>query len=82
ELLYVCNNASWAIGEIANAVDREVPPWVPAIMSRLVDIIGQKTSDPKLVENVCITVGRLGSACPEKLAPDLPRYMETMICRQ
>lgn len=24
ELLYVCNNASWAIGEIANAGDKEV----------------------------------------------------------
>lgn len=24
EMLYVCNNASWAIGEIANAVEKEV----------------------------------------------------------
>eukprot|EP00903_Cladosiphon_okamuranus_P010633 g10055.t1 len=75
ELLYVCNNASWAIGEIANAGDKEVvAPWVPGIMSRLVDIMSRKTTDPKLVENVCITVGRLGSACPEALAPDFPRY--------
>ncbi|CAM9616045.1 unnamed protein product, partial [Hapterophycus canaliculatus] len=75
ELVYVCNNASWAIGEIANAAEKEVvKPWVPGIMSRLVDIISKKTTDPKLVENVCITVGRLGSACPESLAPDLARY--------
>ncbi|CAM9750697.1 unnamed protein product, partial [Scytosiphon promiscuus] len=75
ELVYVCNNASWAIGEIANAADKEVvAPWVPGIMSRLVDIISKKTTDPKLVENVCITIGRLGSAFPESLAPDLVRY--------
>lgn len=50
-----------------------VAPWVPGIMVRLVDIIGQRTTDPKLVENASITVGRLGLACPETLAPDLER---------
>ena len=46
---------------------------MPGMMTRLVEIMDKKTTDPKLVENVSITVGRLGLAFPEVLAPDLER---------
>lgn len=44
-------------------------------MNRLVEIISNVSTDPKLVENVSITIGRLGLACPEVLAPDLERFV-------
>lgn len=40
EMVYVCNNASWAIGEIANAADKEVrPPTFFRLLFRLLLVL-------------------------------------------
>jgi len=50
-------------------------PHIPAVMPLLMDIVLQRT-DPQptvsLLENACITIGRLGLACPDTVARYLP----------
>jgi len=73
-LYSVCNNASWAIGEIAmKAGSAHMAPYVPTIMLYLQPIL--LGSDPEqmrsLLENASITIGRLAYACADQVAPHL-----------
>jgi transportin-1 len=78
----VCNNASWAIGEMAVKVGDPIRPYAAAVVQKLQPIIdppldeeGNRTLRPNrtLEENACITTGRLGFVCPDVIAPMLNR---------
>lgn len=70
----VCNNASWALGEIALQFGDEMRPWIGTIFTPLQMILchAPEQQIPRtLQENVAITVGRLGCVAPDVLAPQL-----------
>jgi len=73
----VCNNASWAIGEIAVQVGADMQPYVEAMLARLIPIMRMRESVNKsLVENTAITIGRLGLVAPELGAARLEEYVQ------
>jgi hypothetical protein len=69
-----CNNAVWAIGEIAMRVGGEMQPMVAPIMSKLIELINGYWPR-NLIENVAITIGRLGLVCPQAVAPYLEEFI-------
>lgn len=55
----VCNNASWAIGEIAyHLTPAELAPHVAAVLQRIAPILNMPRVAPRLAENLSITVAR------------------------
>ncbi|KOS17243.1 Importin subunit beta-2 [Escovopsis weberi] len=70
----VVNNACWSSGEIAMQHLKGMEPWVPDLLSRFVDIMGNPGVPRGLVENAAIAVGRLGLGNSEQLAPALPKF--------
>jgi len=73
---HLCNNASWAIGEIAIKVGGDVMrPYVQEISRLLILLVNDDTIRNELLENGAITLGRLGLLCPEVLAPVLEHFL-------
>ena len=75
----VCNNAAWAVGEIAlqyNGDATVLEPFVPALIQRLVPILLNPKSPKSLSENAAVTIGRLGLVCPALVAPDLGTFSQ------
>ncbi|KAI5452311.1 hypothetical protein NCC49_000874 [Naganishia albida] len=73
----VCNNATWAIGEIAlqHAADATpLEPFVAPIIERLVPILCNPRSQRSLSENAAVTIGRIGLVCPAPIAPHLEHF--------
>jgi len=65
----ICNNASWGIGEIAMRVQPEqICQFIGQIIHKIGIVVGN-TQDyhENLVENVTITIGRLGIVCPSQV---------------
>ncbi|KTG07372.1 hypothetical protein cypCar_00004974 [Cyprinus carpio] len=51
ELISVCNNATWAIGEISIQMGSEMQPYVPMVLQQLVEIINRPNTPKTLLEN-------------------------------
>ncbi|KTG43331.1 hypothetical protein cypCar_00006704 [Cyprinus carpio] len=75
EFISVCNNATWAIGEIAMQMGMEMQPFVALVLNNLVEIINRPNTPKTLLENTAITIGRLGYVCPQEVAPMLPQFI-------
>ncbi|XP_046751407.1 transportin-1 [Diprion similis] len=75
EFISVCNNATWAIGEISIKLGADTSPYVPLILSQLIDIINRPNAPKTLLENTAITIGRLGYVCPHDVAPMLQQFV-------
>ncbi|KTG36519.1 hypothetical protein cypCar_00026644 [Cyprinus carpio] len=60
EFISVCNNATWAIGEICMQMGVEMQPYVALVLPHLVEIINRPNTPKTLLENTAITIGRLG----------------------
>eukprot|EP00053_Salpingoeca_punica_P016079 m.149929 g.149929 ORF g.149929 m.149929 type:complete len:650 (-) comp16870_c2_seq1:1041-2990(-) len=71
----VCNNAAWAIGEIAMKYGQNIQVFLRAIVEKLVLIIHRPHTPKMLMENIAITLGRLGYVCPAELAPHLRTFI-------
>jgi len=80
----VSNNASWAIGEICIKVPNLMDPYLDAIVPALVSVLQrppgmgpgmQQMSRHQLNTNVCITLGRLGVGCGDKMGKHLPSFL-------
>uniref|UniRef100_A0A8C8ID13 Transportin-1 n=1 Tax=Oncorhynchus tshawytscha TaxID=74940 RepID=A0A8C8ID13_ONCTS len=81
ELISVCNNATWAIGEISIQMGAEMQPYVTMVLHQLVEIINRPNTPKTLLENTGtttrwpITIGRLGYVCPQEVAPMLQQFI-------
>lgn len=75
ELISVCNNATWAIGEIAVKMGGEMQSYVPIVLPQLILIINRPNTPKTLMENTAITIGRLGLVCPKEVAPHLQHFV-------
>ncbi|RKO95044.1 ARM repeat-containing protein, partial [Caulochytrium protostelioides] len=70
----VCINAIWAVGEIALQTGAEMAHWAPPLLERLIAILCGPPMTRTLLENVAITIGRLGVVVPELIAPHLETF--------
>ncbi|KAK5608335.1 Transportin-2 [Crenichthys baileyi] len=75
EFISVCNNATWAIGEISMQMGAEMQPYVGMVLPNLVEIINRPNTPKTLLENTAITIGRLGFVCPQEVAPQLQHFI-------
>uniref|UniRef100_A0A669R244 Transportin-1 n=1 Tax=Phasianus colchicus TaxID=9054 RepID=A0A669R244_PHACC len=79
EFISVCNNATWAIGEICMQMGAEMQPYVQMVLNNLVEIINRPNTPKTLLENTgrlpSITIGRLGFVCPQEVAPMLQQFI-------
>jgi transportin-1 len=79
EAISVCNNAAWAVGEIALQFANDpqnIQPYVPSLIERLVPILLNQRSPKSLSENAAVTIGRIGLVCPAAVAPDLATFAQ------
>ncbi len=83
EEVLVCNNACWAIGEIAtrwgtytnsSGAPNPTHNYVFPIMEKLVPLLHFTETDGSLCTNVALAISRLALACPNALAPTLPAF--------
>lgn len=75
DYISVCNNATWAIGEISIKLGAETKPYVPLVLGQLIDVINRNVMPKTLLENTAITIGRLGYVCPYEVAPHLQQFI-------
>ncbi|KAJ8986236.1 hypothetical protein NQ317_009942 [Molorchus minor] len=71
----VCNNATWAIGEISIKLGADTRNYVSLVLNQLIDIINRPNTPKTLLENTAITIGRLGYVCPHDVAPMLHQFV-------
>lgn len=79
ECISVCNNAAWAVGEIALQYASDPSPFEPfvqALIERLIPILLNTKSPKSLSENAAVTIGRIGLVCPGKVAPNLATFAQ------
>ncbi|XP_039489315.1 transportin-1-like isoform X2 [Drosophila santomea] len=74
DFIEVCNNATWAIGEICLKLGEETKQYIHLVLSDLIIIINRQNMPKTLLENAAITIGRLGYVCPDEVAPYLPEF--------
>ncbi|XP_050403950.1 transportin-1 isoform X2 [Patella vulgata] len=75
EFISVCNNATWAIGEISLKMGAEMEPYVKLVITPLIDIINRPNTPKTLLENTAITIGRIGLVCAQEVAPLLQQFI-------
>ncbi|XP_035907928.1 transportin-1 [Anopheles stephensi] len=75
EYISVCNNATWAIGEISIKLMEDTKPYIPMVLGPLIEIINNVNTPKTLLENTAITIGRLGLVCPVEVAPSLQQFV-------
>lgn len=51
EFISVCNNATWAMGEISIKLGPETRPYIPLVLNQLIDIINRPNTPKTLLEN-------------------------------
>ena len=56
EFISVCNNATWAIGEISVMLGAEMSEFIPAVSNQLIQIINRPRTPKTLLENTGIWV--------------------------
>ena len=73
--LSVCNNATWAIGEISVKLGAETRPYIPMFLNQLVVIINISTTPKTLLENT--GEFKVLFTC-EKHRPSVPRFSSSL----
>ncbi|TRY69340.1 hypothetical protein TCAL_10188 [Tigriopus californicus] len=71
----VCNNATWAAGEIAVKLGPDMKRFVVNLLPPLIVIINRNNTPKTLLENTAITIGRMGLVCPHEVAPSLNQFI-------
>ncbi|XP_058802239.1 transportin-1 isoform X2 [Phymastichus coffea] len=56
EYISVCNNATWAIGEISIKLGPETSTYIPLILNQLIDIINRPNTPKTLLENTGVVL--------------------------
>jgi len=61
ELISVCNNATWAIGEIAIKLGADMRTYVPMVLNQLIIVINYPSTPKTLLENTGSNLKKLTS---------------------
>ncbi|KAK4318649.1 hypothetical protein Pmani_010366 [Petrolisthes manimaculis] len=75
EVTSVCNNATWAIGEISVKLGSDMRVYINLVLKDLIFIMNKPNTSKTLLENTAITIGRLGYVCPNDVAPVLQQFI-------
>ncbi|KMZ85575.1 transportin [Plasmodium vivax Brazil I] len=76
----VSNNASWAIGEISIHINPQyMEVYVDEIIKQLIYICQNSKYHGCLLQNICITLGRLSSTYPKKIIFYFPQFLKTWL---
>ena len=75
EHISVCNNATWAAGEISVKMGAEMKQYIQLLLPPLIIIINRPNTPKTLLENTAITIGRMGLVCPAEVAPSLTQFV-------
>lgn len=75
EYISVCNNAIWAIGEIAIQLGSDTSQFINLLLEPLIEIINRPNTPKTLLENTAITIGRMGLVCPQQVSPYLQSFI-------
>jgi transportin-1 len=51
DYISVCNNATWAIGEISIKLGADTKPYIPLVLGQLIEIIKGQNTPKTLLEN-------------------------------
>ncbi|XP_055353434.1 transportin-2-like [Paramacrobiotus metropolitanus] len=76
EQLSVCNNATWALGEVSIRLGADIRQYVHLVLESLICLMNRPNTQKTLLENTAITLGRLGWACPDLLANQLHFFIK------
>ncbi|GAA99122.1 uncharacterized protein L969DRAFT_94300 [Mixia osmundae IAM 14324] len=76
DVVSVCNNASWAAGEIALKHGAQMEQFAPALLERLIPLMVSPKVPRSLTENSAVTIGRVGLVCPAVVAPHLAYFIQ------
>lgn len=76
EHVSVCNNATWAIGELAVRVGSDMEQVIPGLLPPLIHLVCRTALNKSLLENSAIAIGRFGFVCPATVAPSLPQFVQ------
>jgi len=74
----VSNNASWAVGEICVKVGPDfMAPYLENIVPALVSVLLRQQGQPQhmVLQNICITLGRLGLVCGHQMGKTFPDFI-------
>ena len=75
EHISVCNNATWAAGEISVKLGADMKEYIPPLLPPLISVINRPNAPKTLLENTAITIGRMGLVCPGEVAPSLNQFV-------
>ncbi len=70
----VCSNATWALGEISIRMGSNFSPFVESTLNVLLPILIDFNGSESVLQNVSITIGRIGINCPDLLSQHLTKY--------
>lgn len=76
EHVSVCNNATWAVGEIALQMRADLRPYIPIMFGQLLANINYPEIPRTLLDNTAISIGRISYACPDDIAPMLKDFIK------
>lgn len=75
ELISVCNNSTWALGEMALQIKEGMKDYAKVITLKLTAVMARENVQKTLLENTAMTLGRLGIHCTEDVAPALQYFI-------
>ncbi len=76
ECVSVCNNAIWAVGEIAIKIGAQMSPFIEPLLPRLIPLLEKRHLNVNLLENTAITIGRLALSNPMLVAHHLGQMLK------
>lgn len=72
----VCNNATWALGELALQMKSDMANYTPLVFGPLIANMNQRGAPKTLVDNSTVTIGRIALACPDAVASELNQFVK------
>lgn len=75
----VLNNACWACGEIGVRAGSSMSPYLELLYQGLITIMSHEDVPESVNENAAMSLGRLGIASAQQLAPHLPEFAEPFL---
>ncbi|CZR66133.1 related to importin beta-2 subunit (transportin) [Phialocephala subalpina] len=75
----VINNACWSAGEISIQYGKGMEPYVPLLLRRYLEILGNPEVPKSVNENAAIALGRLGLENHQVMAPHIATFSEQFL---
>ncbi|RKF83713.1 Importin subunit beta-2 [Golovinomyces cichoracearum] len=75
----VVNNTCWSAGEVAIQYGKGMAPYVPKLLERYLQILGNPEVPKSVLENAAIALGRLGLENSDLMAPHLTTIAEPFL---